>query len=803
MIPAARMDVLRPLRAPAQILIRAISRRRRVALMMMAHPCPDGFANLRFCLRTGFPDARMNTSFPVQGALVNAQHANPLAAALADVAARTGACMVLLGEFLASPLPRIRTLCCLQHGEIIDNFSFRTTGDPADALSEHDPLVVPERVRELFPASLFQRDLRTEAYVARIVPLDSEHRGMVALLWKTPQPDAASHLPLLEDLVSRFGSQAGAIPLEVERERARYGSFVHDEFFREFVLDNQEAFHFAEYMPPVPLDLPEEELLERLMHTAHVIESNRAMAHFYGYPDIAAYMGITPYDANGPERAPRMIKYWKENNYCLRDVESQSVDADGNIVWVRGTVVGLIAHGKLTYCWAHRRDVTTQRRYETAIEHRAQHDALTGLPNRYWFQSHLADLIQDSRYRQVQFCLGLLDLNRFKEINDTLGHVVGDQILEAVAKRLVKGLRPHDAAIARLGGDEFAILIPEVNRLERCEAMAFALEQLLAKPFAVEDMQISIGGALGLALYPTHSDNGDDLLRMADVAMYAAKRAGRSFDWYRPELDHHSRRRLSLLTSLGPAIEKGELFLMYQPKIDLRAGGIAGTEALVRWNHPSLGLIPPSDFIPFAETGEVIRPLTRWVLAESIRQAAVWQAEGLGITLSVNISVRNLLDDQLGPFIRDCLAMHGLPPSAIELEVTESALMTQPSQSTEILHTLCSLGLTVAIDDFGTGYSSLAYLARLPVNTLKVDQSFVRDMLRSPIDAQIVRAIIGLAHQSRLDVVAEGVEDSETLAALTAMGCDYAQGFHIARPMLPEDARSWLRARATGSRLTV
>ncbi|HRE18836.1 MAG TPA: EAL domain-containing protein, partial [Rhodocyclaceae bacterium] len=473
-------------------------------------------------------------------------------------------------------------------------------------------------------------------------------------------------------------------------------------------------------------------------------------------------------------------------------MEGQTVDASGEVTWIRGTLIGHIRNGKLTHAWNKRADITAQKRYEAAIHRKAQTDPLTGLPNRYWFQDKVDKLMRDHAARNKEFCLGLLDLNGFKEINDTLGHLVGDQILQAMSVRLLKGLKLHGAEMARLGGDEFAILMPEISHAGKAEDMARELQSLLAEPFTIEHMPLKIGGSLGLTLFSGVSSQNEDLLRMADIAMYAAKSDGLPYRWYHPDIDRHSKRRLSLLNSLGEAISGGELFLVYQPKIDVWNNELSGFEALLRWAHPSMGLIPPNEFIPHAETNEVILPLTRWVIAQAITQGAAWLAAGHRIKMAVNISVRNLLDDQLEQHIANCLQTSGLPADLLELEVTESALMTHPAQAMALLHSLRALGISIAIDDFGTGYSSLAYLARLPVTTLKVDQAFVKDMLRSTTDEQIVRSIIGLAHQCQLTVVAEGVEDGQTLSALLNMGCDHAQGYHIGRPMTVADAEQWI-----------
>ena len=716
-----------------------------------------------------------------------------LAAALERVALASGAQSALVGEYLAKPVPRIRTLHCISQGKPLLNFSFPLRGDPAEHLPPKSLKILPKDASELFPDCLLLQDFGANAYAARTFSVDGlGSNGIVCLYWHGTPGDIKHVEALLAEFARLFVKQSETLQHDIERVRAEHESFVHTEFFREYVLDNPGGVSFSEFIPPIPVDLPEEVLIQRVMHTGMVVECNKAIARMYGYESTEAMLGATPFDVNGPEKAPRNVAYFIRTGYSIRDAESQAVDANGNVTWISGTVVGKVVDGRLLHFWTKRSDITDRKRYEAAIQHKAHHDPLTGLPNRYWFQERIEALVKDHAARGKQFCMGLLDLNGFKEVNDTLGHVVGDRILEAVAVRLLKGLKPHGAEMARLGGDEFAILMPEVPDPLNAEAMARTLQQLLTQYFTIEDMQLSIGGSLGLVLYPAWSDDAEDLLRMADVAMYAAKKEGHPFCWYQPELDQHSRRRLSLLSSLRPAIDNNELFLAYQPKIDVFDGSLHGFEALVRWRHPVHGLIPPNDFIPFAETNEVIRPLTRWVLDQAIAQGARWLAAGRRMTMAVNVSVRNLHDEELGSYIADCLNRHHFPAELLELEVTESALMTRPAQAMSNLQSLRAQGLSIAIDDFGTGYSSLAYLARLPVTTLKVDQAFVQGMAHSKADEQIVRAIIGLAHQCQLTVVAEGVEDADTLRALLQMGCDLAQGYLIARPMEAEAAGDWM-----------
>ncbi len=707
--------------------------------------------------------------------------------------------MVLLGEVHTSPVLHVRTLCCRVHQSWQTNFSYLLPTHPCQNVVVTQQFQVWQDIGEQFPQAFLMQDHGLKAYAGFPLCLgQGAPPGLIAVMSRQPWKDPQALQQQLAALAQEFTDRHDAALNAIERTRLQREIDLHKGFFREYLLDNPTGLSLSEFMPPIPLNRSEDEVVERVMHTGFIVECNRAMASMYGYPDAAAMLGVRPIDAIGAEKARRNAAFWVRQKFDIRDAESQGVDADGNVTWVSGSVRGKIANGKLLRYWAKRRDLTTQKQYEAAIEHKAHHDQLTGLPNRYWFQEHIAALTKDHAERGKRFCVGLLDLNGFKEINDTLGHAIGDQILQALAVRLLKGLKFHGAEMARLGGDEFAIIMPEIADVTKAEAMAHSLHKLLTEPFNVEDMQLSVGGSLGLALFPDGPASTEDLLRQADVAMYAAKKDGVPMRWYQPEIDKHSKRRLSLLTSLGSAIEQNELFLVYQPKIDLRNGQLYGFEALVRWQHPVHGLIPPNDFIPSAESNEVIRPLTQWVLDAAIRQGAQWLASGQRLRMAVNVSVRNLLDENLQACIAACLRKYAFPAELLELEVTESALMTRPAQAMDILQSLRTLGMSIAIDDFGTGYSSLAYLARLPVTTLKVDQVFVKDMVQSKSEEQIVRAIIGLAHQCQLTVVAEGVEDEATLTALRAMGCDLAQGYYIARPMPAAAAGEWISAERAG-----
>jgi diguanylate cyclase (GGDEF)-like protein len=432
-------------------------------------------------------------------------------------------------------------------------------------------------------------------------------------------------------------------------------------------------------------------------------------------------------------------------------------------------------------------DITERRQAEASLQHQAWHDVLTGLPNRTRLRVELDQLM--SAASPEPFALLLIDLDRFKEVNDTIGHPCGDLLLQQVGPRLRAELREADT-IARLGGDEFVVLLRGAD-VERARSVATRLVVALERPFELDGFGVAIGGSIGIALYPEHGVDGDSLLREADIAMYAAKDTRSGYTVYAPDTDRHSRERLGLLADLRQAIDQGDLLVHYQPQIDVRSGNLTAVEALVRWPHPTRGLLPPDEFIPLAERTRLIQPLSRWILAAALRQCASWRAEGLDVPVSVNLSVYDLRDHDLPELIDEALAKHGVPPDRLRIEITESSLMANPPRAREILARLRARGVQVSIDDFGIGYSSLAYLKNLPVDELKIDRSFVHEMAIDPGSRAIVRAIIDLAEVLGLRVVAEGVEDEATLAALAALGCDVAQGYYFSRALEPAALANW------------
>ena len=435
-----------------------------------------------------------------------------------------------------------------------------------------------------------------------------------------------------------------------------------------------------------------------------------------------------------------------------------------------------------------------QRRTERQAaenQHQALHDGLTGLPNRTLLRDRTGQAIRQADRELVPAALLLIDLDRFKEVNDTLGHHYGDQLLIQVGERLQAVLREVDT-VARLGGDEFAVLLPTIATAEGAVVVAKKLQAALEEPFTIDDLTLDVEASIGLALYPDHGNDPDELLQRADIAMYAAKDTHAEMVLFDPKLDQHSPRRLALLGELRRAIENQQLVLHYQPIIDAQTSNVLGVEALVRWQHPEHGLLPPGEFIPLAERTGLITPLTHYVLKAALHQCRQWCQAGHELAVAVNVSARRLLDLSFPDEVAGLLATWEVPARLLVVEITESTIMADPTHALEVLGRLDKMGVQVAIDDFGTGYSSLAHLKSLPVHELKIDRSFVSQMTSSASDAVIVRTTVDLGRNLGLRVVAEGVEDAITWQELDALGCNAIQGYYVSRPIPAEDLTSWL-----------
>ncbi|MCX7279264.1 MAG: EAL domain-containing protein [Burkholderiales bacterium] len=439
-------------------------------------------------------------------------------------------------------------------------------------------------------------------------------------------------------------------------------------------------------------------------------------------------------------------------------------------------------------------DITDRKRTEAREQYLAQHDVLTELPNRALCVLRLQEALQAAQRDGDRVAVLFIDLDRFKIINDTLGHHIGDGVLRSVANRLTQVVRAGDT-VSRLGGDEYVIVLRGiVERSEVQQMVEQRLIPLIRQTHHIEGNALHVSCSVGVALYPEDGTDLDELMRRADAAMYVAKNTGCDMlCFYEPEIEQLAQHRLVLEQHLRQALELGEFSLHYQPKVNANTLDIVGVEALLRWDNPELGSVPPASFIALAEETGLIRPIGAWVLQEACSQLARWHGQGLGtLNVSVNLSALQLADGDLAEQVRSCLLQHGVMPAALEIEITESVLMDNTNLAEEQLAALKALGIQLSIDDFGTGYSSLAYLKRFAIDKLKIDQSFVRDMLTDPTDLAIVRAIIALGHTLGLRVVAEGVEGEQVAGQLKALACDELQGYYFARPMTAEAFAQWL-----------
>lgn len=424
------------------------------------------------------------------------------------------------------------------------------------------------------------------------------------------------------------------------------------------------------------------------------------------------------------------------------------------------------------------------------LEYQVLHDVLTDLPNRSLLRDRLNQATLAGQRENFPVALLLMDLDRFQKINDTLGHHRGDQVLRLVGQRLQATLRETDT-VARWDGDEFAVLMPKTD-LDGAVRAAEKIMKAIEEPFVLDGFHLAVEAGFGIALYPDHAADSETLIQRADVARHAAKQTGSGYAVYALDKDPHNPRSLAMMGELRRAISDGQLFLQYQPKVHLPTGKVVGAEALVRWKHPQFGLIPPDQFILPAERTGLIKPLTLWVLREALTQCRAWQGSGLEVAVAVNLSVRNLQDSRLPEQIAQLLEACGVEPARIMLEITESAIMSDPKGTITVLKRLKEIGVRFSIDDFGTGYSSLGYLKMLPVDEIKIDKSFVINMAMGIKDAAIVRSIIDLGQNLGLSVVAEGIENQKILDLLIDMGCVQGQGYYLSRPVFAPEIGEWV-----------
>jgi diguanylate cyclase (GGDEF)-like protein/PAS domain S-box-containing protein len=476
-------------------------------------------------------------------------------------------------------------------------------------------------------------------------------------------------------------------------------------------------------------------------------------------------------------------------------IEKQLVRADASLVWVSlATSLVRAADGSPRYFIAVIQDISDSKRAAEALKQSeeqfrvlAHYDILTALPNRALFYDRLTQALAQARRNRWWLAVMFIDVDRFKHVNDTFGHAAGDQLLKQVSARLSECVRGDDT-VGRLSGDEFAIVLSRLSAPVDAATVAKKIVDELNRPFQLEGAELFVTVSIGVTVFPTDTVDQDTLIRNADVAMYRAKDRGRNnYQFYTPEMNRRTREMLNMEGELRRALERDEFVLHYQPKVSLENGRVTGIEALLRWRHPERGLVPPADFIPLLEETGLVVQAGEWVLRAVCRQLAEWGARGMRrVPIAVNLSARQFLAPNLGESIKKILESNGVAPSLLEVEITESAIMSDTEEANRTLEYLETLGVKSAIDDFGTGYSSLGYLKRFPLGALKVDRSFVSDITTDPDDAHITQAVISMAHSLGLKVIAEGVETEAQLAFLLRYGCDEVQGYLFSRP-LPAD----------------
>ena len=484
-----------------------------------------------------------------------------------------------------------------------------------------------------------------------------------------------------------------------------------------------------------------------------------------------------------------------ETGQALRAYDLEIVRKDGSVAFnqISGSLIK-DAKGEPVGFRGIARDVTERRRAEERIRHMATHDALTGLPNRMMFVQLLNQSVKSAQRYEREFALLFLDLDGFKRVNDSLGHAAGDQLLQEMAERLKQVLRASDV-IARMGGDEFVVLIEAVETQTHVAAVARKIISAISHPLPLFGEDCRVTASLGISLFPGDGEEGPQLMKKADMAMYHAKEEGKNnYQFYCKKIQSKSLDPICIENQLPHALERGELYLCYQARLDFKTGHINGVEALLRWNNPNLGEIPPNQLIPIAEDTGLIIPIGQWVLTTACRQNAAWQQQGLPpVCVSVNLSLQQLIHKDLIAHIESALEASGLAPKYLEVEITESMVMHEPAGIVPIVNQIKAMGVRVAIDDFGTGYSTLAQIASFPVDTLKVDRSFIRNIMKCREDQTMAEAMIAMGKSLSLSVVAEGVETPEQSAYLRKQTCDGMQGFYLSKPVEADDFAKLLR----------
>ncbi len=587
------------------------------------------------------------------------------------------------------------------------------------------------------------------------------------------------------------------IKSDVTESRAQAKALeLNDKRLRTFIDHSFEPILRLGFTAPMPLSIPKNDQPKWMLDHARILGANRPYAKWIGADDDQPLVGRILNDVlQSPERSLKTYGRFIDADYRMAPIEvigrtKGTIQGDTSYLV---SMQGIVENDFLHEIWCVFRDTTEQNKYIKQIEHQSTHDSLTGLPNRKALSVYLEGLSKSEKTEH--FGVMFIDLDMFKEVNDNLGHHSGDLLLKQLGPRLEYIVASHAAGglVARLGGDEFAVVFLDIFESSNAMLLGMALIEQIKSPFELDGVSVHVGGSIGISLSDQSRPNASELMKQADIAMYRAKKERLGVAIYDEAKDIQDIRRLSLMSDLRSALKEDQLFLCYQPKIDLANGKLIGVEALLRWRHPELNLIPPDEFIPVAESTDLIHDLSMFVISRALQECAKWWQE-YEIPVAINLSANNLMHPLLMRYITRCFSESELPKNALEIEITESALMNNPEHARQVLQQMHDLGISIAIDDFGTGYSSLAYLKELPVTTLKIDNSFVRGIIDDEKNAFIVDAVITLGRSMGMKIVGEGVETGKILNGLAEKDCSIAQGYFIGRPMPLEDFITWYRA---------
>ncbi len=587
----------------------------------------------------------------------------------------------------------------------------------------------------------------------------------------------------LNDALQNFLSAIGLrVRFELEHLHDKYQIKISNDRYHAFIDRSDEAIADIYLYPGIRLENEFDQQWSQFLEVAKINNYNPAFSRMFNVTDDISIKQLL-----NVKSLRHAIEYVFRSGNNTENIDLVHKGAGNQTQWLNCSIMLDIEDGQLLRLWLIVRDITQSRMHIQNLENQARFDALTGLPNRLTLRETLEDKVDQAHQFGFKVGLLLIDLDRFKEVNDTLGHHYGDVLLKKIEPRIRPLLNSCRGFFARLGGDEFAVIIPSLQCVEDAHKLAQDILMKIREPFDLGQLNVVIGGSIGISFFPQDGEDSSTLFRCADVAMYQAKKHPGGILYYRQQMDENSPRRLALMAAMERGIKDDQFFLLYQPKYDLQKSSIHAAEALIRWQHPEMGLVSPGEFIPIAELSDVIIPMTEWVIDQALKQIQGWLLIDVEIKVSVNVSTRNLLDDNLLSFIKNKLDEYQVPPKLFELEITESALMADPERALYTLIKISEMGVSISVDDFGTGHSSLVYLRQLPIDALKIDIMFVRNMCNNKQDEIIVNSIINLAHNLSLIVVAEGAEDKQTLDKLTDMDCDLLQGFYVSKAVTGEE----------------